>query len=217
METEEAAVIGDLKSAMLEDVMASSTGFLSANDSIPGLEGRTVGDFWQWAYSDVLSNRNRSIFAEFMVGVALGVVDKPRVEWDAVDLRYKGLKVEVKSAAYVQSWPQKKPSIIRFDIDKAIFWDSATGESSGQPTRCADIYVFCLHTEKDKSRANVLDVATWEFYVVLTEMLNRKLADAKSISLAALNRLAAPCKFGSLKDGVDAAVATLRKTALKRT
>jgi hypothetical protein len=46
----------------------------------------TVGDFWRWAYSDILSNRNRSIFAEFIVGNALGVVDKPRVEWDSVDL-----------------------------------------------------------------------------------------------------------------------------------
>ncbi len=36
-----------------------------------------VGDFWSWAYSDILSNRNRSIFAEFIVGSALGVVDSP--------------------------------------------------------------------------------------------------------------------------------------------
>lgn len=31
----------------------------------------TVGDFWRWAYSDILSNRNRGIFAEFLVGAAL--------------------------------------------------------------------------------------------------------------------------------------------------
>src|ERR1035437_2209122 len=92
---------------------------LNYHDSIPGLDGRTVGDFWQWGYSDILSNRNRSIFAEFMVGVALGVVEKPRVRWDAVDLRYAGFKIEVKSAAYIQSWPQKKLSAIRFEIGKA--------------------------------------------------------------------------------------------------
>ena len=28
-----------------------------------------MGDFWQGAYSNILSNRNRSIFAEFIVGV----------------------------------------------------------------------------------------------------------------------------------------------------
>ena len=82
-----------------------------------------MGDFWSWAYSDILSNRNRSIFAEFIVGSALGVVDSPRVEWDAVDLRYKGKKIEVKASAYLQSWPQKKLSHIVFDIAKKRAWE----------------------------------------------------------------------------------------------
>jgi len=56
---------------------------LSPNEKIVGLDGLTVGDFWSWAYSDILSNRNRSIYAEFLVGSALGVLDKPRMEWDA--------------------------------------------------------------------------------------------------------------------------------------
>jgi hypothetical protein len=199
-----------MKLAMVEDVDCTSSGFLNANASIPGLGRRTVGDFWQWAYSDVMSNRNRSIFAEFMVGVALGVVDRPRVEWDAVDLRYGGYKIEVKSAAYVQSWPQKKPSIIRFDIAKAVFWDAATGESSGEATRCADVYVFCLYPERDKAKANVLDVATWKFYVVPTEILNREFRDAKSVSLASLSRVAVACRFDGLRAAVDAVVAARR-------
>jgi hypothetical protein len=76
---------------------------LSINTPIIGLDNTTLGDFWTWAYSDVIGNRNRSIFAEFLVGTALGVVDKPRVEWDAVDLRYSDSKIEVKAAGYVQS------------------------------------------------------------------------------------------------------------------
>jgi hypothetical protein len=59
----------------------------SCQDKIPVL-GVTVGDFWAWAYSDILNNTDRAIFAEFVVGTALGVTDAPRVEWDAVDLRY---------------------------------------------------------------------------------------------------------------------------------
>jgi len=73
--------------------------FLDPRTALPGLPGlpdQTVGEFWQWAYSDVLSNRNRSILAEHIVGVALGVVDKPRVEWDAADLCYQGFKTEVR-------------------------------------------------------------------------------------------------------------------------
>jgi len=61
----------------------------------------TIGDFWAWAYSDVVSNANRSVFAEFMVGAALGLAGKPRVEWDCVDFRYQGRSIEVKSSPAV--------------------------------------------------------------------------------------------------------------------
>jgi hypothetical protein len=179
------------------------TGFFNHDEPIPGLEGRTVGDFWRWAYSDVLSNRNRSIFAEYIVGVALGVVDKPRVEWDSVDLGYRDFKIEVKSSAYCQSWRQKKPSTIRFSIGKAVFWNQETGRYEGQATRSAGIYVFCLYPERDKSKTNVLDVSAWEFYVVPTEILNREFAAAKSISLTAVKRLVLPCKFVGLRAAVD--------------
>ncbi|MBC7812134.1 MAG: hypothetical protein H7175_13350, partial [Burkholderiales bacterium] len=89
---------------------------LQPETPIEGTRSLTVGDFWAWAYSDILSNANRSVLAEFLVGAALGVLDKPRKEWDAVDLRYREKKIEVKSAAYLQSWQQKQLSIIRFDF-----------------------------------------------------------------------------------------------------
>jgi hypothetical protein len=180
--------------------------FVDPGTPIPGLPGRTVGDFWRWAYSDILSNRNRSIFAEFIVGVALGVVDSPRVEWDAVDLRYGDFKIEVKSSAYCQSWFQKKPSTIQFSIRKAVFWNPETGAYEGESTRSADVYVFCVHAERDKAKANVLDVATWEFYVLPTETLNREFGAAKSLSLVAVRRLAVRCKFGGLKAAVEQAL-----------
>ena len=46
----------------------------------------------------------------FIVGLALGCVDgRVRAEWDACDLRTtQGSSVEVKSAAYVQTWQQKE-------------------------------------------------------------------------------------------------------------
>src|SRR5689334_3299664 len=91
---------------------------------ITGLDGLTITDFWVWAYSDILSNSNRSVFAEFMVGSALNVLETPRVEWDGVDFRYGSKKVEVKAAAYLQSWAQTKPSTISFDIGMKKAWDS---------------------------------------------------------------------------------------------
>ncbi len=56
---------------------------LTADTPIDGLDGLTVGDFWSWAYSDLLSNANRGVFAEFIVAVALGVHEQPRLEWPA--------------------------------------------------------------------------------------------------------------------------------------
>ena len=41
---------------------------LSPGHPIRGMANLPLADFWSWAYSDVLSNANRSVFAEFMVG-----------------------------------------------------------------------------------------------------------------------------------------------------
>jgi hypothetical protein len=195
--------------------MPQTNPLLDADDPIPGLSGHTVGDFWQWAYSDILSNRNRSIFAEFIVGVALGVVDKPRVEWEPFDFQYGNFRIEVKSAAYVQNWKHKKLSTIRFDIGKALFWNRAKGEYEGKPTRCADLYVFCHYTERDKAKANVLHVPAWDFYVVSTAILNREFGEAKSLSLEAVKRVAAPCKWEGLKMAVVDQVAATPQGASK--
>ena len=135
-----------------------TAGFLSRDLSIPGLERHTIADFWRWAYSDLLSNGNRSILAEYFVGMALGVADKPREEWNPVDLLYGNVAIEVKSSGYCQSWPQKPVSAgggvqgemlspIRFSIRKATLWNRKTGEYTGEKTRSAEVYVFCIHAE----------------------------------------------------------------------
>jgi hypothetical protein len=106
----------------------------SCQDDIPVL-GVTVGDYWSWAYSDILSNTDRAVFTEFVVGTALGVTDAPRVEWDAVDLRYGDKTIEVKSSVYVQSWHQEQdpPSQISFDLKERLSWDAATNTYQVEP------------------------------------------------------------------------------------
>ncbi|MDM5312633.1 hypothetical protein [Peribacillus frigoritolerans] len=64
---------------------------------------QTILDFWQWGFSKILTNNLRGIFAEFLIGTALGCLNQLRVEWDAYDLVYKGMKIEVKSSAYIQA------------------------------------------------------------------------------------------------------------------
>ena len=94
-------------------------------------------DFWQWSSSDLVSNALRGVLAEFVVTMALGInIDRPREEWAAYDLvTNEGVKVEVKSAAYVQSWKQKKPSKICFSIKKTMEYDEDGKKKYETPRR----------------------------------------------------------------------------------
>ena len=77
--------------------------FHKADESIG--EIGTLGDFWRWAMSDLLSNGTRGVFAEYIVGKLLGAdFSSPRLEWDAYDLLYEGHRIEVKSSSYIQTW-----------------------------------------------------------------------------------------------------------------
>lgn len=174
----------------------------------------TIGDFWQWAYSDVLSNRNRAIFAEFLVGAALGALDGIRVEWDAVDLHYFGKRIEVKSAAYVQSWAQSKPSKVIFDIREKLWWDAHTNTYAVERSRVSDCYVFCLFNERDvvRARETITDVELWQFYVLPTEYINRTFARSKSVALNRIQAISEPVSFSNLKRSVDLALSQTGKT-----
>ncbi len=145
--------------------------------------------FWKWAYSDFLSNSLRGVLAEYIVANAIGHIDKPRIEWDAYDLiTENGLKIEVKSSAYLQSWQQKKLSPIRFDIANKLAWDEKNNEFAFQATRSADIYVFCVFTTTDKSHANPLDLSQWFFMLCPTSTLTQKFGNQKSVSLSNLEK-----------------------------
>jgi hypothetical protein len=181
---------------------------LNADKPIAGLNGLTVGDFWSWAYSDILSNGNRSVFAEFLVGTALGVTQKPRIEWNAVDLYFGSKKVEVKSAAYLQSWEQKSNSVIKFDIGMKNSWDSLTNIYLKAPVRSADCYVFCLYAEKQMAQVNILDVTHWQFFVLLTENVNQEFGGQKSVRLSRIQRLCQPVDYYNLKHCVEQLLGT---------
>lgn len=173
------------------------------NESIIGCENLTVGDFWSWAYSDILSNRNRSIFAEFIVGSALGVIDTPRIEWDGVDLHYNNKKIEVKSAAYLQSWQQNGPSVIRYDISKKMSWHADDNSFETEPIRAADCYVFCLYTEMDETKANIIDLRAWQFFILNTEQIEQELGNQKSIGINGIQAICNPVRYNKLKSQID--------------
>jgi len=181
---------------------------LPSDSPIPGLDPLTLGDFWAWAYSDLLANTVRPIYAEFLVTAAIGDLDTPREEWADVDVRYEtgGITwtVEVKSAGYLQSWSQKDLSLIVFDIEKKQGWDPKTGESDDTPVRAADCYVFCVYEERqDKTPTSVLDVNRWSFYVVGTADINRTFGDQKKVGLKRIQELCPePIRYEDIRERI---------------
>lgn len=152
--------------------------------------GYTLKDFWIWNVSDLVSNATRGRLAEFIVAKALGIsTDVVRDEWDSIDLKTPaGLKIQVKSSAYLQNGFQKKLSTITFITRKTRTWDAKTGIQS-EPGRHADVYVFALLAHKDKATVDPLNVTQWAFYVLPTAVLNERTRSQHSIALKTLEDL----------------------------
>jgi excinuclease UvrABC ATPase subunit len=260
---------------------------LDPKDEISDLNNTTIGEFWAWAYSDILLNVNRGIFAEFLVANRLGIdVRKyPRTVYDYIDIRYRGKTIEVKCSAYVQSWDlldfswdkikendsgsdnrrlyeflklyynidwektakikkekdgtiklstetnstetnsislslnddktkfilkfkgrtdtfkykepnQKKPEK-RFDIRIRGVDDSCKFIPKCKGERLSDCYVFCLYDEMDVTKANVMEISKWKFYVKRTSDISR---DKKSISISDLGN---HVEYANLQKAID--------------
>ena len=176
----------------------------------------TVLDYWQWAETDLLNNTRRAIVAEFLVARAVGATDEPRVEWADVDVvTAEGVRIEVKSSAYVQSWKQRSRSNIAFDIaPRKSSWKPETNETvvHDPPRRSADVYVFCVLGDKSGAVPDSLDLADWHFYVVATSVLDREVPSQGSIRLeplkALMKRATGMCAVGydGLKEAIERAV-----------
>lgn len=147
-------------------------------------------DFWQWSASDLVNNALRGVLAEFIVAKSLNIEDTVRSGWDAYDLLLpNGIKIEVKSAAYVQSWFQKNLSKISFGIGKTRKWTEKTNHLESESRRQADIYVFCLLNHKIQETIDPLNTNQWEFYVLPAYVLNDSANNQKQISLSSLKKL----------------------------
>ncbi len=156
--------------------------FIFKNKELP----LNVLSFWQWSSSELLGNAYRGVLAEFIVASALDIADGFRVEWDEYDLkRKKGLKIEIKSSSYLQSWEQEKLSVINFGIAPTGKFQSRNPKR----TRKSDVYIFCVLSHKDKDSVNPLDLSQWDFYILKTKVLNSRVGNQKTITLSSLLRL----------------------------
>ncbi len=158
-------------------------------------------DFWKWGLSDLIENRNRGVLAEFIVKQALEVKSNTRLEWDAFDLETeKGIKIEVKSAAYIQVWQQNNYSKISFGIapTKTLLDDNNYSDTL---KRHADVYVFCLLHHEEQETINPMNLNQWTFYLVKTATLDEKIPKQKSITLSSIKLLEhEKCSYSELKE-----------------
>jgi len=146
--------------------------------------------FWQWSASDLVNNTMRGILAEYIVGTALNLTNGVRTEWDAFDLLTKdGIKIEVKSAAYLQSWAHKKLSDIKFSIRQTKLLDAPTKELASELKRRADIYVFCILHHQEQESLNPLNLEQWTFYILPSSTLNETFPTQKTLGLSSLLKL----------------------------
>lgn len=174
---------------------------LQPEDAFAGTDA-TVLDFWRFAMSDLKTNNVRGCLAEFLVARAVGATG-PRVEWDSFDvLSPEGIRIEVKSSAYVQSWAQRRPSQITFSGLRGQWW-TPQGGYSAESTYNADVYVFAIHTAKSHDAYDPLDVSQWQFHVFTAETIAT--TNQRSIGVASLQRLAgAAVTWSELGDAIRA-------------
>ncbi len=171
------------------------TGF---EEIISNSKRRSLLDFWQWAYSDILGNTERGNLAEYLVALACNIDYKNRISWDAYDLELEnGIKIEVKSSSYLQTWKQKDYSKPIFRVPKTLAWNYEENIYDKEKKRQADIYVFALLAHKDKDTVNPLDTSQWEFYVISSEVIDTNIGDSKQIALGKIIRL------GAIKSNFD--------------
>lgn len=145
------------------------TQVFTGEEPFKGLEGvkdSHLKDFWAYAARDLRSNVLRGNLAEWLVAKAIGDAAELQPVWSEFDvLMPPDIRVEVKSSAYLQAWPQRKPSTIQFSglRSKKLRPD---GRYEDQRTFNAHVYVFCVQTAESHESYDPLDVSQWAFYVL---------------------------------------------------
>jgi len=153
----------------------------SGGETLAGAEvslpDASILNFWQWAYSDLMDNVNRGVFAEWLVAKLLGLsLTESRPPWQAWDITTPdAVRIEVKASSYVQSWtpthdadaPIAKPARIEFtNLRTRAFVDAKQTQLAEEPAYNADLYVFCMQTIPNPSTWDALDLSQWEFFLL---------------------------------------------------
>jgi hypothetical protein len=183
---------------------------VSGSDAPVTPDGGRIADFYAWAMGDLRGNAVRGLYAEWLVARAVGAQAPHRVEWDNYDVMSpEGVKIEVKTGAFVQAWSTEPSTRIVYSGLKAREWLESGGTYSPDTRVRADVYVFALQTCKEVAAYDALDLAQWEFRVASGAEV--RAWNQKSIGLnrlMALNLALVP--FAGLDDAVEVSAGTSR-------
>ena len=187
-------------------------------------------DFRRWALTDLALNINRGRFAEWLVGKALGAIapDSYQIGWASYDLDYGGHKIEVKSSARGQSWPQIRPSTVSWGIAPSRWWWDPRPDESGEgswtrldpPQRVADAYVSCCYEPYplpdgpdglNERNSGVINLENWWFWVASRETLDEHFRTNKSVTRSQIEdedkAAATALRWCGIRTAVNAALA----------
>jgi hypothetical protein len=180
---------------------------MTGDEPICGADAE-LRDFWAWCLSDLRTNTVRPMLAEFLVAKALGAAGRPRIEWDAYDvLAPEGIRVEVKSGAYLQAWSQAQLSKIVFGGLNARTWTAEEGYATTGSYN-ADVYVFAVQAATDHADYDALDLDQWAFWVLPRSKVEK--TGQRSLGLARVQALAGPAVgYTELAGAVRRAAAVL--------
>jgi hypothetical protein len=172
-------------------MMRSEYRLYDAQDLVAPVGAPPIGcvlDFWRWAFGNLMEDTLKGLFAEWLVGRLIGLeLDLGGRQGGAnSDLIMRcGTRVEVKSAAYWQSWklyteaglPIARELIeprhlarlskpLQFQVRRTR---DSVDRSGTDSLLWSDLYVFAAQFETDPTRWNVLDLAQWRFYCLTRE------------------------------------------------
>lgn len=166
--------------------LKTATHFVGGPESI---NNKTVCDFWQWSFSDLMQNTTRGILAEYIVATLLEIDDNVRNPWYPFDLQLTdGRTIEIKTMSLLQAWKQKQLSTPKIVLVPTRKWEPETGEMEKESSFNAEIYIVCYFKARDHKLANPLDLNQWDFFVFTKKHIIQVLNGRKSISLKTLEK-----------------------------
>jgi hypothetical protein len=152
-------------------------GPLVGTEPFLGLDA-SVADFWRWAFSDLRGNTLRGVFAEYLVARAVGDPRPLRVDWGNNDVCTRsGVTIEVKCSAYIQSWRQRRASVLTFGRLAGREYDEISGTYSTERRVRADVFVFAVQTQREPAEYDIFDLGHWRFWVATADAVRARIAE----------------------------------------